>query len=373
MTGFTPSEMNIAILFEDHLHNLYQQKLKPFIGCHSENLMTNDFSDRAILENVFCGRVENLLPWVKTFEENLEEYSKLKVIAVQGNITFNSIESDMKLFLREGKRVNILLNMHGFDPCRVEKVREERCEGSCIPTCKLYANGEGKVKCGKQVKSYINTKPFIEENYPDAFQFNVEQIHMDEKGIICIQMKLDTGSHCYVDTFNHVLLLENKVTNEQLTLQTTSECTPMFYKDGFPGCFCFKGDYAGMRAYETFTPKALQLNNLVMYCNEFSVQRETLKNMSLEAVHIKRYKMLKFYDICPHALKEKGFRHRRNGALKIEKGFLVDSYAANTTAKEFSFVTVSAIVIVIIFFIAVTASVLLCKAQKHGQYIFDRV
>lgn len=372
---FTPHEMNIAILFEDRLHNLYQQKLKPFKECHSENLMMNDTSDSTMQENVFCGRMENILPWANTFdaEKNLQQYSELKVIAVHGNITFNSREREIKLFLRASKRVNIFLNMHGFDPCRVDNVREDKCEGSCIPSCKLYANGEGKVKCGKQIKSYRNVRPFKEENYTDVFQFHVEQVHMDEEGVVCIQMKLDTGSHCYVDAFQHVLSFENKETNQPLSLPSTSECTPLFYKDGFSGSFCFKADDAAMKSYETFTPKSLQLNNLVMYCNKFSVQRTTLKNISLEAVNIKRYKMLKFYDICPHALKEKGLRHRRNGALIIEKGFLVESYATNTAAKEFSFVTVSAIVIVIIFLIAVLASFLLCKAQKQGRYFFDGI
>lgn len=366
MNDYTNYEMNVALLFQDHKHNIYQQKLQSNDKC-SDNLMGDSVFNQ---HTFFCGVFANILPWAKTFERNFQQYSELKVNAVHGAITFTSEQNDMIIYLQKATHVNIIVNLHGFDPCRVAPVREEKCENSCFPSCKLYATGFGKLKCGKQEKSYNMVKPYKEENYTGTFNFQVEQIHRDKEGINCIQMTTNAGSHCYVDSFEKVLVLENKETNEQISLlNASSECTPLFFKKDYSGSFCFKISDALKNKTLSFHPKSLELNNLVLYCDHFSVQLTSMKNISLEAIRTEHYNMLKLYDICPHALKEKGEGYRKHPALKIDKGFLVESdISFNTAATQFSFATVSAIVLVIIFIIAGITSILLYRANKNGKY-----
>lgn len=358
----TPEKTNIWVKFYDHQHNSTQINLQKFDRCHSR---VNEF-------NYFlCGTYDDALPWDNT---NTEHYRMLKVVGVSGYITFKK-QSERIIYLNQfyvrPEHIQITEHLHGYDPCRNKTTANVMCPTTCHPSCGLYTLGDGTFRCDKKDSRYYRDQPYDMELYKNPFTFAVQQLHKEENGrVLCIQLVTNVGSHCYVDHFKHNLMLRQKHTGELVeSYEAVSMCEPLFFKDNFPGSFCFQLNRDD--TWTDFAPTYLVLHNLTIYCDNFTIRKSNnIVKFALEKMETKQYDMLKIYDICPHAIKEKGgMKQRRGEKYHLHEGFLIESLSDSTpAASSFSFATVSVIAAIIIILIVSVSVFFIVHSKKRNSY-----
>lgn len=277
----------------------------------------------------FCGIYQDTLPGTNN---NLDMYTHMKVNSLKGNIdvsitneTGHSSTHILDSFdLRE--HVSVTLHVHGYDPCRFESKSMDVCGQKCIPLCELYATGYGLFQCSDKLKTYSKEITDLMEVSHSPFQLNAEKIHLEKTGnLVCVQVTTDIKSTCYAEFTSQSLKLYSPRNHDVKTFVTNPSCKTMFFTSNYPGTFCFQNDRMTPKNLVTYFPKSLQLFNLTMYCDDFSMVN-SYREINLVGIDIQKYKMMMIYDICPHSLHEKG-QLSKHVSFEMKDGLLIEKHA----------------------------------------------
>ena len=126
-------------------------------------------------------------------------------------------------------------------------------------------------------------------------------------------------------------------------------CKTMFFTMGYPGTFCFKSNTTSWNEFKSFTPNLLVLHNLTLYCEDFSLFTSK-KSINLFGEDIQKYNLIVTYDICPHAIHDKGERDEAKSYL-LKDGYLIETVV---TAEGKNNMTVLIVVCSILFVLTIS-------------------
>ena len=332
------------------------QRMDVILGKTDKCLSKARFSSTKTTDTYFfCGKYQDP---IQLKNNNLEMYKNFKVTNIQGNIdvsmvndTGHSITVMIKDFdIKE--RIRVSIHLHGYDPCRFVSKSIDVCD-TCISICQLYATGYGMFRCNDKLKTYNKDVRDMMEVSHSPFQLNAEKIHVEkERNIFCVQATTDIKSMCYAEFTKQSLQLYSPRTKDVKTFNTSPKCKSLFYTSGYPGTFCFVGNGMHTKELITYFPKSLQLYNLTMYCDDFSLVANYIE-INIFGIDVQKYKKMMIYDVCPRSVHDKG-QPNKEKSFELKNGLLVEEHVENPGNHS-----MIALIVVCVFIFLLIVSLLL--------------
>jgi hypothetical protein len=342
--------INLTVSLEYYTNNTLEIPLHFIQNCLTD---TSRDTKNTTHSNFICGKYQDPL----NSTENLDLYKSLKLNSLQGRIhvrledTFGNVtEVSIDEFELPDHKMSVVTHLHGHDPCRYKAKSDQMCPEKCKPLCELYATGYGKYVCDNKAKHYRKDVLHDLELSRERIDLRVDKLHMDRQGkMICVQAKTDIRSSCYAKYTMPSLEFVNIRKKQMKPLAVRPVCKTMFFTMGYPGTFCFKSNTTSWNEFKSFTPNLLVLHNLTLYCDHFSLFTSK-KSINLFGEDIQKYNLIVTYDICPHALKEKGDGDEAKSYV-LKDGYLIETVV---TAEGINNMTVLIVVCSILFVLIVT-------------------
>jgi len=355
--------INLTVSLDYYTNNTLQIPLH-----FSQNCLTDSARDsnNTSHSNFICGKY--LDPLNST--ENLDLYKSLKLNSFEGRIhvrlqdTFgNKTEVSIDQFELPENKMNVVTHLHGYDPCRYKAKSDQMCPEKCKPLCELYATGYGKYVCDNKVKDYSKDILHDLELSSGKIDLRVDKLHMDREGkMICVQAKTDIRSTCYAKYTIPSIDFINIRKKQVKPLALSPVCQTIFFTRGYPGTFCFKSNTTSWNEFNSFTPNLLVLNNLTLYCDDFSLFTAK-KSIYLFGEDIQKYNMIVTYDICPHAIHDKGEQDKAK-SYEVKDGYLIETVV---TAEGNNNMTVLIVVCSILFVLIVILLLFFVIKMRKGH------
>lgn len=256
---------------------------------------------REISVEVVCGMPNYALRGVT----NIDIFKNMKFYALEGQVEL-VIENENKNITRvsidkfQVAKHDVLLHLHGHDPCRYEAKSTELCANECKPFCQLYATGYGMFMCGGELKRYNKDVGNEIELSHQPFHFTVQKLHMDnEATFICIQATTNVTSNCYAQYGDARLTFFSPMGKHSSKMKVSQFCQSVFFENYYAGSFCYHLKYITKNSSYTYLPKSLVLDQVKMYCDDFSLL-ETVAEIDLYGKETQISHSKPSHDICPH-------------------------------------------------------------------------
>lgn len=338
---------------------------------------TTKWSAKDSVAEFVCGIYDDPLPGTNS---NLDMYKNMKIQSIEGRVEMLVEYMDEKNTTTQATNNNITrltidtfhvharginVHLHGYDPCRYHAKSDEVCGNKCKPLCELYATGEGMFRCGDTLKKYNKYVGNDIEVSHGPLDFSVQKLHMDRmEKLFCVQVTTNVRSTCYAEYDDQTLRFFSPGKQMFKTVPARRSCHSLFYTSGYPGTFCYTLKTTRRNRFRTYFPETLVLHNLTMYCDDFS-QFQEVKEINLFGEEMQRYNMMMTYDICPHAVKEKGNRPppRR---YQLKGGYLIQEKEGSGGNQKLAVLIVACCFIVLV--IVCLLLFFLCKVRKSCDW-----